>query len=1665
MSMFPPNTGPIRRSHHPGSSYDNRMQTTPQAIPQNPNAGIPQHNARNYGSTPRSFPGPGYSPAQSPHQPGQYMNQHVFSSGGGTPELNTSHVTVSSTGKSNGTYMFQPNQRMPFPPPQQTQVHSQNVYTPTTIPKFAAHSNSNASFMASMPQNPGIMTPGYYMPQPQPQVGRTPRFVPPNSVQTGTPMQVTSPHYFPTQPPTFYHQQGPMQPVPQYYDSTTTMSYQPSPQHQIPGPPQGMMQQAPVQPQPHSGGRVRKAITIRDPDSLKDVTDDILLSGKKSGGTSPSARSTTAPAIPSVPVQPSPETQIAADFAARVAKVATTNTSDRSAGATSQSEPPVQAIPSYPASIPPPAQAAALPQVSGIPSGVDTSVPPPPLETLSQPVAPKTSIPADAALSESPSQHMQVSPAYPNLVEGSGASPELSMPKKNPTPPVQVVTPTSIKPRQEAPVAVVQPVPHMAPAVDTNVLEKMHKMEEKFEVEMEQAETKPIINHAEPSKSSISAVVDEKSPDTSVSDASIVETSDVSTPSPVVEKCVDKPEQGPSLNNQSNKPSAPEPSKPSEVVGEKLTQPEPVLEDRSSVDGASTPAVVVTSPAALPELSVPAEVPPPKVDDVKSKQAEPVQDEKIPVKADDKLAPTDEDNKSDGDKRVPPESESKAVDETKAAPVAKDVQPAEAPESAPKNVSSENKAVKAKNKVKEEESAAISEQKETQELDPNEKKIYQRDFLMQFRYHSQSMEKPQGLPAIGDIMIDQSNSRGMRGMNQRQGGYSYSGSQGGPRQVKHVSIKREPEPELKKSENPWMPSKLDSKATESTEEAQTAEVLRQVRSILNKLTPQKFSPLMQKFQQLAINSEQRLRGVIDLIFEKAIDEPGFCEAYANMCRTMSQLRITTPATSGQSQQQTAIVEFRKVLLTRCQREFEKDRQNEEVLSKLRQKLEEATTPETKQQCKEKLDVAETKERRRMLGNIRFIGELFKLKMLTESIMHNCVMSLFKGRDDESLESLCRLLATIGKDLDHAKGKPRMDQYFQQIDKVIREKKTSSRVRFMLQDVVDLRKNNWVPRAVQAQGPKTIDQIHADAKEEKEQLALQAAVIASTAASNSGGKSQSRGSRRGGGGQSGESDGWTKVQQKVTYDPTKMKLSKPQNFDESTVTLGPTRGKGWKSGSGSTATKTGSGSYGRDRDRERERDRDIELTPRSSTPTIMNRFSALGASGGQDSYVQRGPGRASSREGSKSGSRGSSGSGGIRDSGRNERQAVLDTARRLTSQESKSTRRGSAPVSKSSTDSLSSTKTITDEAQIEKEYRGIIKEYFHLVDIKEAYECFSAMIVPSASIYHFPRIALEMSLEKSSTDRNNVAQLLCNFVKNKRIKTEDYMKGVVENMALAIDIELDLPKVWSCVAEQIAPIFYSSGNLIHLRQLSNLAEPLFEEDKAAVFVAEILKCLIKQLSVDTAVQYWNESDLHWEQILKTEDQSTIESFLKQHNLEAFFATGKQKDDLEARSKSIQDFETHQSAITKQLDMKKSNDDIYEWIQQTASAEERAHPPFVRALTTAVCDKAIIQSDKQLEVDKDFLKDRSLLLKKLIDTEEKELQAVYALQKLFLILEQPPNVLKLLFDSLYDDDVISEQTFFKWEKEEDPAESEGRGVALLSVNPFFTWLRSEEAESDE
>jgi translation initiation factor 4G len=106
------------------------------------------------------------------------------------------------------------------------------------------------------------------------------------------------------------------------------------------------------------------------------------------------------------------------------------------------------------------------------------------------------------------------------------------------------------------------------------------------------------------------------------------------------------------------------------------------------------------------------------------------------------------------------------------------------------------------------------------------------------------------------------------------------------------------------------------------------------------------------------------------------------------------------------------------------------------------------------------------QKRRMLGNIRFIGELYKKGMVIEIIIHICIKHLLKdpqNPSEEDLEALCKLLTTIGKQLDNPRSKRQIDEYFQQIQTILTQTTLTSRIRYMLLDLRDLRKSQWTPR--------------------------------------------------------------------------------------------------------------------------------------------------------------------------------------------------------------------------------------------------------------------------------------------------------------------------------------------------------------------------------------------------------------------------------------------------------------------------------------------------------------------------------------------------------------------------------------------------------------------------
>ena len=106
--------------------------------------------------------------------------------------------------------------------------------------------------------------------------------------------------------------------------------------------------------------------------------------------------------------------------------------------------------------------------------------------------------------------------------------------------------------------------------------------------------------------------------------------------------------------------------------------------------------------------------------------------------------------------------------------------------------------------------------------------------------------------------------------------------------------------------------------------------------------------------------------------------------------------------------------FKRLLLNKCQEEFEKENSIQEQIDALGADATDAQKAQTVKAVKT-----------RMLGNIRFIGELYKQRMLTEKIMHECLIKLLgdiENPEEDEVECLCKLMSTIGQGIDHAKAK-------------------------------------------------------------------------------------------------------------------------------------------------------------------------------------------------------------------------------------------------------------------------------------------------------------------------------------------------------------------------------------------------------------------------------------------------------------------------------------------------------------------------------------------------------------------------------------------------------------------------------------------------------------------
>ena len=284
---------------------------------------------------------------------------------------------------------------------------------------------------------------------------------------------------------------------------------------------------------------------------------------------------------------------------------------------------------------------------------------------------------------------------------------------------------------------------------------------------------------------------------------------------------------------------------------------------------------------------------------------------------------------------------------------------------------------------------------------------------------------------------------------------------------------------LRKTENAWKPGRIVKHDDEPSES-----LLKKARGLLNKLTPQNFDKIKNQFLALDIDSLEKLRKMIELIFDKAVDEPAFCEQYASLCRHLSTITV-------QQDSDAKLINFNTLLLEKCQHSFETDKYKDINIEERLKEIEQCTEKEKKQQLIDELDEEKRLVRKKSLGNIKLIGALYKNGKLKDEIMDLCIETLISNDDEDSYECLCSLLKSIGEKYEEnitKKGnKGKFNQQFKALDQIVRQNKIASRIKFLIMDILEMRKNSWKLRKLQdVNKPKTLEEVHEDARKQEEQ---------------------------------------------------------------------------------------------------------------------------------------------------------------------------------------------------------------------------------------------------------------------------------------------------------------------------------------------------------------------------------------------------------------------------------------------------------------------------------------------------------------------------------------------------------------------------------------------------
>ncbi|CAF1326460.1 unnamed protein product [Rotaria sordida] len=783
---------------------------------------------------------------------------------------------------------------------------------------------------------------------------------------------------------------------------------------------------------------------------------------------------------------------------------------------------------------------------------------------------------------------------------------------------------------------------------------------------------------------------------------------------------------------------------------------------------------------------------------------------------------------------------------------------------------------------------------------------------------------------------------------------------------------------------PNIPINTDSEVNE--------QVLREVRLILNKITPDTYEKLLKKLESLDICNRVRLEGMINIFFTKAIEDISFCHIYANLCKYFQKKQVTVP--DENDIMKTYV--FQNLLLQQCQQEFENDYRQEIEYDRRKAEIDQIVNDEIKKKEEiDNLDENLARAKRKKFGNIVFIGELFIVQMLTDSIMYQCIDYLLNEHDDEeSLDCLCRLLRSVGETLEikakkNSNTKKILLTHYRKLENITRQSNISSRIRFAIQDIMEMRKNGWIARRPQEK-PKKIEQIH---EEELQRERNEVKKIG-----HNGHHSQSyKGSHR--------------SQEQLTVKKPELNRSDHRFVVESLRRLQADD----KQYQGSTSLKFapmgGLKKWSTVEKKTVKNDQSITNRHNTSSPSSpqspkTNRFYQL-HSMSNNSPIEKN---------------------------------VSEDYRRNSSINSNTSL---------SSDEIENKKTILlDEEKILERVRSLVKEYTENystqsdVPIRDAIDDFIDFC--TSNVKEQALIVQELMtnvLESKALARVAIGRLLDAVIHKKILSNEGFLSGFQSVVDLAPDLAIDIPHIWQYIGEIIGSFLIGTSSSSHIDLLTAIFQKI-PDTKSKQMFEYIIRYAVEFSSKEHVRKLWQSSTLTFEKILKVD---LIDSAFV-HEFEWLINSSSAQPDLEL--------------VKLFKNINNQDSDIVAYINHHLNSSEKF---FIRTIVFSYLESCLmIGQNQEKRIQEDIARSHIGVLKAFINnSSDIEIQIIYAIQHFVYQFDHPPKMAAFFFDLFYEEDCVSEDSFFQWCESPDPLEIEGHTNIVNSTTNFFTWLK----ETDE